>query len=370
LAAAAACGATPGRAMDWNVSGKGNAKVEYNDNVDLSPTNKRSAVGVFLTPDILFSGENETVSLEARGRADLIHYFGVDNRDSVDPAAGLGVEKRWEMSTLGVDANFRRQALHQSEIEDTGRVGVSGTRQSFDIAPNWSTRLRERDTLSASAGFSDVTYDTPSFTDFRSYRWNTRWAHEWSERQNFLVTVDGLYFRPSDGTSAASDSYGVQVGVERELSETFKFNFLVGARYLTSDGGMAGSGDGSSIGGLVQGGLSYAGEVTDVSGNVGRSIRPSGGGRAVQEDKVGFTLGRRVSEYVRLSLTADGARSDAPEDGTSSERMFLSVAPGVEWTITEQWSLSAGYRYRRQKTGNAGWAASNAANLNLQYTWP
>lgn len=102
-------------------------------------------------------------------------------------------------------------------------------------------------------------------------------------------------------------------------------------------------------------------------------VQPSSSGAQVETQELTGDVFRVINPRLNASLRARAYEPDrlgANEDDEFARR-FISIEPKVEWKYARNWTVSAAYRYRRQKARiDPISAESNAILLALKYTPP
>lgn len=117
--------------------------------------------------------------------------------------------------------------------------------------------------------------------------------------------------------------------------------------------------------------LSYDAGLTRYEGRFAVDVEPSSLGSQVESNELTASMFRVLSPRLDLSIRARAFEPDRL--GVNSEdsfsRRFVSFEPLIQWKYTREWTVSAAYRYRRQKSQTDPISAeSNAILLGLKYT--
>jgi len=102
-------------------------------------------------------------------------------------------------------------------------------------------------------------------------------------------------------------------------------------------------------------------------------VQPSSSGSQVETQELIGEIYRELSPDLNVSLRSRAYEPDrlgANEEDRFARR-FISIEPKVNWQFSRNWTVSAAYRYRRQKARvDPISAESNAVLFALTYTPP
>ncbi|MFK8081981.1 MAG: hypothetical protein AB8B97_16970 [Granulosicoccus sp.] len=119
--------------------------------------------------------------------------------------------------------------------------------------------------------------------------------------------------------------------------------------------------------------LSYNAGRTRYEGRFAVDVEPSSSGTQVETNELVGTMQRELSPRLDFSLRARAFEPDrlVAQPTNDFARRFISFEPRIQWKYTRNWTLSAAYRYRRQRARTATVSAeSNAILLAIKYTHP
>lgn len=180
---------------------------------------------------------------------------------------------------------------------------------------------------------------------------------------------------------SVSSTTTVRLGYERLLTPLLKFGISGGvynnkadirdsfdvARNVTVDGIT------KSDGWLADLSLSYDAGLTQYSAVFAVDVEPSSSGSQVETNQLSGKAERILSPRLKVSLSGRAYEPDrlvALVDDRFARR-FISIEPKVQWQYSRNWTLTAAYRYRRQKARvDLVSSESNAILLAIKFTPP
>lgn len=179
----------------------------------------------------------------------------------------------------------------------------------------------------------------------------------------------------------------VTLGFERFLTPTLQFTIDGGVYTNTSDNTdtfraddvilegvpepVVGKSD--SDGWLASTSLTYDAGVTRYSARFAVDVQPSSSGAQVETNELTGEMLRVLSPRLNVSLRGRAFEPDRVGARVEDRfaRRFISFEPRIQWKYTRNWTVSAAYRYRRQKARiDPVSAESNAILLAVKYTPP
>lgn len=128
-----------------------------------------------------------------------------------------------------------------------------------------------------------------------------------------------------------------------------------------------------SDGWLASVGITRDTGLTRYVGKFSVDVQPSSSGSQVETQELTGDIFRIINPRLNFSLRARAYEPDrlgANEEDRFARR-FISIEPKIDWKYARNWTVSAAYRYRRQKARiDPVPAESNAILLSLKYTPP
>ncbi len=358
----------------------------YDDNAALTVDNHRTTSSSELLGALKLSRITEAMELRGVARLNMLLSSGDDvYREKDNQLISLVFARKGELSRWEVAGSWRRDSIVRSvrvtdlsdvgqepdDDVDAGLVHVSIRRNRYIVKPSWSYRFSPRTEIAAGYGFDNVVFeDTGNTTlfDYQNHSLFGRHFYRITERDRLTTTLSTKLFR-APSVDREYDSDNLLFGLEHSYSETATGHFQIGwqrTRYESRyDSGEKG-------GVLVQLYAEKRTGLTKFSGRIGRSTFASGAGDVVNSDTLVFNMVRDLSETMRFSLQVKAFQNESiRRDNPDANRRYLSLTPGLRWRITQWWSVSASYRYRRQnRDTDAGSAESNAIYLSMRYARP
>ena len=182
----------------------------------------------------------------------------------------------------------------------------------------------------------------------------------------------------------------IVIGYERFLTETLQF--AIDGGFYTSSSGFSNATipdeftedfgdlvaelsapDTNTNGQIASIGLVYDAGRTRYSAKFAIDIQPSSAGAQVETNELTGRLEHTLSPRLDFTFNARAFEPDrlgAREDDLFSRR-FISAEPAIRWKYSRNWTVSAAYRYRRQKARvDPESADSNALLFAIKYTHP
>lgn len=270
------------------------------------------------------------------------------------------------------------KAYDEVTINDVGVFSPSGELDDYresEIALGLRFKLTPIATLRASAAYSRFIADVlPSdaafFTEFQV-------IPDSEERQ--------IVRKPRRELVSTTTKF--TLGYERFLTPTLQFTLEGGIYTNTSDNSdtfraddvlnngaeLPDVGKTESDGWIANTGLSYDAGATRYEGKFAVDVQPSSAGAQVETNELTGSMRRVLSPRLEASFRARAFEPDRLGARLQDRfaRRFISFEPRIQWKYTRNWTVSAAYRYRRQKARTDFVSAeSNAILLAIKYTPP
>ncbi|MFK7858944.1 MAG: hypothetical protein AB8B64_08990 [Granulosicoccus sp.] len=175
-----------------------------------------------------------------------------------------------------------------------------------------------------------------------------------------------------------------QLSYERFLTPTLQFVINGGLYTNTTDtsetlrpddlpegqGGLAG-GTTENDGWIASTSLAYNTDSTRYEARFAVDVQPSSAGTQVETNELTGSMRRVLSPRLDFSIHGRAFEPDrlVARQNDRFARRFISFEPKIQWKYTRTWTLSAAFRYRRQKARTEFISAeSNAILLAIKYT--
>ncbi|MGJ0491432.1 hypothetical protein [Methylobacter sp.] len=385
-------------AAEWSVNANVNQSLSYNDNVRMLLRDPQGSVIYELTPTISFARKTEAWDIAGDASYGLQHYTDLEAFDNNPQNYGLSTTYRTERSNTGLSARYSIAPSQNFAEQDTGNFASNANRESYMVTPTYSYRFTELDSLISSATYSKSTYSRNSFDDngtgFNTFSDNENkainigWQRQWSEL--FMQSISVFYsnYESTGQINSSSDSYGINLSSNYQLSEKWQFSGTIGGRITDTStetviipGLLTATDQNTSEGFLTDIGVHYKEENLSSNFGLSRSLIPSGQGQLTEQTRVSLDFSYQITERLSSGLMTSYQETDSvsgSNDGLGLSRTNIRVSPNVNWKLTEDWLLSASYAYRQQEkpdsaaivNSRAGTAESNIFMLSINYNWP
>ena len=340
----------PVSAYDWNRDYGVSATVLRDDNFRLTESEKieTTSTSVVVFADLQGTSEISSIRLALGARATNYSESSIEDIDEYDLSLDTA---RWgERWSGNFDLSLRSRSTTETEFEDTGEL-VDGNRRTASVAPGAIYQLDERNSIYANLGFSDVTYDTVSFTDYIDNSLAVGWVNKFSEISELSINGRISVFDPVDNDVTTTST--ANLGYDYSTSEATRYSIRLGYGRIDRPTGMESNGNSSfEFNHSID-------ERNGVSLFAGRGYVPSGNGNVRYESRLNLNWNHAIAERLQFDLTADVSHR--------SDRDYQTISAGVSHQYTREIRLGASLRYRAQQTESNN-ADSASAMLSLYYS--
>lgn len=370
----------PAHAAEWIFQPSIDLASTYNDNVVLAIGPHTSTSGYILAPRFNLKRNTETSKMDLDAYAAFTDYQRGDVADQTESVVSLRSQKQTsERGTLGIDGDLRRDTLFQrlnpgrgvGDLRDVD-IGLStstSVRRAYLAAnPYFDWKLTETSSMRlgyrlTNVGFADAA--GAGLFDYNEHLVSAAYTRQLSEKNSGSLTANAIRYRP-ETTTSESDTVQLLAGLNRKFTESTQGSIALGG---SSTQQTAAGVDERTSGVVFRAGLEQKSEISQLDTVLSRDVAPSGIGRTLSTDQFRIRWLRKTAPTVDFVLEAQAIRTRVLEGSDPTvDRRYLEIGPSFRWHWLEDWAISGGYRYRRQKyDAEPDSADSNAVFLGVSY---
>jgi hypothetical protein len=155
-----------GEAAGWSLSPSVGVTGVYNSNLLLTPLSHNETYGYWVSPAVEFAGKTERLDVSSRIAADVVGYFGGEDRRFTKVFAPLSVRYTTEKDLIGFIGGFTRDNALLGELQETGVVLQFTQRNQWAANPTWTRRVTEILSVQSNVRFSDTTCGSRRLVDY------------------------------------------------------------------------------------------------------------------------------------------------------------------------------------------------------------
>ncbi|MEW6664900.1 MAG: outer membrane beta-barrel protein [Thermodesulfobacteriota bacterium] len=341
-------------------------KTEWNDNVDMSSSNRKGDAVATFTPSLSLDARTERLGLNSAFGLGMLRYAREEERNTeyfrFSANAGYRVHERLQFSANG--SVIEDEAL-QTELEETGIIvrGVNRRRYGggggflYDVTP-WST-------LGVDGSHQRTKYGGGGYVDSEQDSLSLTYRHTLSDEVNGILVQP--YTSRYGAEQSKTDSYGLSMGWTRAWSETLSSQAMLGARHTKSEYTVLQQTvifdstlpplfpyrpvvnevktKESNWGGMADISLTGKGESHSMSMGYKRDLDFSADGDPITRDRFYWSIGYAFTERLGAGLSTALIHSESEGNRSLTDTWYFDVTPSVSWKITEDHVLRAGYSY-------------------------
>jgi opacity protein-like surface antigen len=373
----------------WQLDPMVGLEAGYNDNFRLTTQNPAGVFSTIAMGTLGLSRITETMSFQGTLGLDFVKYFGDTEflkEDNSNQLAAFKASKQGERLNGRLAFSFRRDtllrtigaeaaavqsadsiAIEDDQSVDDGLFIENIRRNRFDVRPSFGYKLTEITQLNLGYRYQNTFYGDAVFSSPNDWDKNTLFGEidtEISEKNDLLAILSASRFDSESGS--IFDNYELQAGVSHDFDETTNATLTLGGRHTVLESSARNLEDNGFVFRLA--GRKETG-LTRFNGILSRNVTPSAAGDLVKTDSLSFNMTHDLSELLYFRLRSRIFENESLRtQKASGNRRSLTIEPALIWTLTENWSLDALYRYRREKRfDNPDSADSNAVYIIL--TW-
>jgi predicted porin len=321
-------------------------REEYNDNIFLEFDQEKDDFITTVSPGVTLQKKDERTSAHLSGLFDVVLYSDYSDLNNVDQAyvADLSHKLTQRFSLTG-KASYKRDSRPDRDIEATGLALGADVRKVQDYMAGFGYTLSELASINMLYNHYREDFNDPAEIDNDSN--NVRGQLRYDLNKWLPLTIGRLsagYSRYND-PSIKVDYYNLTLGAERQLTEIYSFYFDVGGRYSNPEQGN------DNTGGIVKGGIKYAGELTYGNASLSHDIgSASGNGGLRERTSLTGSLSRKFAERMvgRLNVGYYLNKSNGGEISINdTDLRTIRISPGLSYRFAEHASIEAAYVYTK-----------------------
>ena len=400
-------------ADSWNTKANASVSWNYNDNPTLRPADsplKREATSYGRArATAVLEYASPTLAIEIAPRVTRTYYPNKEDKDleSTNIYLDTLTEYNLQRNSLDLLFDYSRVGLLTDEFGDgspddpgTGAPGanfrVDDNVQRYDISPEWTHQLGEKNQVSVGLVFfgSDYKLEKTNRADNQNKQIQISYNHNLNNRMGFGITVLGRRFESEKlapipiidiNLKNSSDSIGVTLDLNYIWSEQTSIGLNVGRTKTDSKRDVLLSADptaplvSTSESGITNTIFSFIFSHTGYRNTynilISRGIVPSSLGIENTQTSINVSLRRRLSERLTAILSLNGFDQESissQQQAFNSKYRFLTGNVSLAWRFNRSWAASGVYTYRQNSNGtgsNSQRADSNQLGVSLTYLW-
>ncbi|MFO0697953.1 MAG: hypothetical protein U0236_01900 [Nitrospira sp.] len=367
----------PSEAVEWSMAPSIGVKGVYNSNLLLTPLPHDDTYGYWVTPATELSANTERLSVSSRVAADVVGYFGGEDRQFTNVFAPLSMRYQTEKDILGFSGGFTRDNTLLSELQATGVVLQFAQRNQWTFNPTWTRSLTEKLSFQSSVQFSDTTYESDRLVDHRVVGGSGGLQYQVTERDQIQLAGSYVDIQTIDSPFPFRANYpGINMSLTHAFDESLTGTVYGGPRFLSSTtqtpfGGVSARETVWLAGASVMKKF----ERAAVQVVFARDLSPSGFGLLIQTNRGEISGSYNLSETLACSLNVVGmltsGKASAVVGGGFPDSSYVSVTPQLSWQLFEWWKAEVSYIFRWRETDIAhSLAESHATMLMVTYAPP
>src|SRR5574337_674257 len=228
--------ASRSEAAEWSLLPSLGVKGVYNSNLLLTPLPHDETYGYWVTPAAEVAGKTERLEVSSRIAADVVGYFGGEDRHFTNVFTPLSVRYATEKDLLGFRGGFARDNTLLSELQETGVVLQFTQRNQWTANPSWTRRLTEKLSVQSGVQFSDTAYESSRLFDYRVVGGSGGLLYQLSERDQVQLLGSYVHVRTTDTPFGFQAEFpGINMSLTHAFDESVTATIYGGPRFLSSN---------------------------------------------------------------------------------------------------------------------------------------
>jgi len=367
-------GVLPAKALDWNLNANLSQKLEFDDNIQLSPNSGEAVFGSTSSAGLKATTKNKVGEFSLGANFGYTIFRGVDgNYDSqnVNNSASANYTKNMKSTTFKLGASVAQVSTLFSEADDTTITNTDTNKLTYSANASANRKLNATDNLIFSTYFNRSTFDvaTAGLVANDTYGVSTRFTRQVNRTLSGGISGAVDIFEPETG---GNTRYTITGNLKKKLSAVLSVSGNAGVRIVvpkttanTTANATGAANSSTSVGYPFGVNLDYSGKTYSASAGFNSSVSPSSGGFLQGSKSFNASASQKINEFFRFGIGGSYSLTDGVgTNGVSTERTSYSVSPTLSYTLTRDWSIDFGYQYRFRDTGTTT-ADANKVFLTL-----
>ena len=342
---ASALGLPTADATNLGVTPRLAVRGAYDDNILFTEKDKTDSSIVTVSPSLELDYKTLLSSVSLMGDWDIKRYIDESDFDRTNQyyrlRANHNIENRLD---AGADFRFYRDTTLNTYLQETGRVVdlverdylYAGGRVAYDV-----TMLSG---ISARYRYQKADYDSNAYSDYDNHRANLYYYHRLKSQVDKLSIGPSYYHRENDYNTV--DSYTIDIGWDRDWSQTLNSALSIGARYsdISRDDGTSDD----SWGVKANFDMKFEGEVSTTKIEYNHDIRTTTDGDDINVDNFLVTYNRMLTERFGAGVNGRIVFSYKLFDQQADidDSRYYRIEPHLFYRLTEHLRMSLYYRYQ------------------------
>lgn len=363
-------------AAEWSLAPSIGTKGVYNSNLLLTPLPHDETYGYWVTPAAELSGKTERLDVSSRIAADVVGYFGGEERQFTNVFAPLSVRYQTEKDLIGFTGGLTRDNTLLSELQTTGVVLQFAQRNQWMFNPTWTRKVTEKLSFQSGVQLSDTTYETARLVDYRLVGGSGGLLYQLSERDQIQLLGSYTHFRTTDSPFGFQASFpGINMSLTHAFSESLTGTINGGPRFLSSTS-QTPLGDISARDTVWLAGATMTRnfERARLQVSFARDLAPSGFGLLIETNRGELSGSYDISETLTGSFNVVGVltkgKASALTGGAFPDSRYVSLTPKLSWKFCEWWQAEMSYMYRWRDVDTAADSAESHATTFMVTYYP
>ncbi len=324
-------------------------KEEYLDNIFFNPDDKVDDFITTLSPGIEVRKRSERLNAGFLVLLDAVIYIDNNDLNNLDQYYE-GYAKYLLSERLSVEgtASYKDDSRPDRDVSETGLLLGIDVRKTQRYNGEIEYELSELSDVSFGYIYRKEDFDDVKRDDYDSHSAVGLWKYNlgsWMDGTwgNVKVNYSHYNYRFSQ-----TDNYSATLGIEKELSELYKFYLDIGGRYskykFFEEEDLNINDDGA--GGVLKTGVKYNGEYTNTNLYILHDIAPaSGRGRTLERTSFIGNYRYRLTEKITGVLRGGYYWNRGDVSFDPFDEKTIRISPQLIYSITNNLRVRASYSY-------------------------
>jgi hypothetical protein len=317
----------------------------YDSNIYFARQDEKDDFITRAKPALDLGLRGEVSKLTSTLEGDFLYYAQETDLNDFRYNGNVEIDSKFsELWEFFGSAQYRKDTTLDSQLEETGRVVNLEDRHRYDYSAGLGFDMTELSQLRAWYQYRQVNYDSDTLVDYNVDTFNLLFNKNLkNEIDSFNVLTS---YSLGENDINETDTYHVNLGWRRKLSETFNVHVMGGYRW--SDTKTVRKDTRQTEGFVADVDISRKGEIYTINLGYRRNLSTGSEGQNLVVDRIYGTIDRVLSERSSLAIKGQLLFTKNDMETNPEESRYYRIGPSFNYHLTENHVLSLSYTFEQE----------------------
>ena len=361
----------PAMAAEWKVAGSLSQRFEAQTDRTLSGEEdpvfgSTTRLGMGFTR----AAPTSELSVEAGVSASAFGGPGdTQGLNRIDPSLSAEYTSRWKRVDASAVVDFGFRPVSIAQAEDSGVTADDATQLNIRLGSNvgYALDAANRVFVGADAGLVRFTSNAPSLAETTTLGLDAGWEHQVNRRFAVNLGTGASFFVSDNAANSRSFSFDVTAGANYQLNSRLGASGEAGVEVTRTRNTVNGQRQGEVTVGLTANAAVnwLPAPDTTTSFSMSQNLEPSSLGELQTITRFSFESAYQVNSQIAAEFGAAYQRQTSAGgfESNGTRRQLATVTSGINFTLTRDWGVRAGYTLRHEFEDSSGSGGEGSSHL-------